>query len=514
MKTDFLIVGSGVAGLSLGIKLAEYYPKKQIVICTKADEKDSNTRYAQGGIAVVLDEEDSYQKHIDDTMRCGHYLCDPKIVELVVREAPHRLQDLQKWGFLADRNEQGMIDLGREGGHRENRIVHHQDKTGLEIENTLITEVLNHSNIVVHSHCFVVDLLVKNEVCYGVSVLTNDDKLELIYASYTILATGGIGQVYGHTTNPSIATGDGIAMASRVGAKIKGMEFIQFHPTALFSKKNNMTFLVSEAVRGFGAVLRNDLGERFMEKYDERKDLAPRDVVSESIVHELSLSGKECVWLDCRHLDMKKFIQHFPTIYETCLKEGIDVSEEMIPVAPAQHYLCGGIDVNRNGETSISHLFACGECAHTGLHGANRLASNSLLEAMVFSEQIYRHITTNFQEIPNDEFAFETVSTNIVSCELLVKTKLELQILMQKYAGIIRNKEDMTYALNQLKEWNNWAHDLLMKCGYSKDLMELQNMLEVSVLILEQSLVRDQSIGTFQLNEVTLHPDNRHPQHH
>src|SRR6478672_3684997 len=404
MQTDFLVIGSGIAGLSYALKVAEKFPDKKIIILTKTTADETNTKYAQGGVAVVNDpEHDSFDKHIEDTLIAGDGLCNGRIVEIVVKEGPDRVNEVIEWGAKFDKDPDGDYKLGKEGGHSAFRILHHKDITGKEIERALLAAINRSSNIQLINHCFVVDILTQHHLgylvtkstpdieCYGVYVLNaHNNRIEKILSKITLLATGGNGQVYRTTTNPSIATGDGVAMVYRAKGRIENMEFIQFHPTALYEAgKRGQAFLITEAVRGDGGILRNAGGEAFMERYDERKDLAPRDIVARAIDNEMKITGTEHVWLDCRHMDMVKFREHFPNITEKCLSIGIDVSKSMIPVAPAAHYSCGGIKTDEWGHSSITNLYACGECSSTGLHGANRLASNSLLEAMVFAHRCY-----------------------------------------------------------------------------------------------------------------------------
>ena len=421
MITDYLVIGSGVAGLTFAVKIAEKFTDRNIVIVTKANEDESNTKYAQGGVAIVLDkEEDSFKKHIKDTLIAGDALCDEDVVKMVVKEGPDRLKELLLWGANFDVNDAGKFDLGKEGGHSEYRIVHHKDITGYEIERALLSKAHQLENISILSHHFAIDLITNHHIknynaddlnCFGAYIFNQKlGKIFTIKANSTLLASGGIGCVYGHTTNPVIATGDGIAMAYRAKARIKDMEFVQFHPTALYDAKGESSFLISEAVRGFGAYLRNTKGHRFMPDYDARAELASRDIVSQSIDSELKKSGESHVYLDCTHLDMEAFTKHFPNIYNKCLEHHIDIKEDWIPVVPASHYLCGGIEVDKKGKTTIKNLFACGECSRTGLHGANRLASNSLLEALVYAHNIFKYLSnknnkSSHIEIPdwNDE---------------------------------------------------------------------------------------------------------------
>src|ERR1700712_4534736 len=404
MQTDFLVIGSGIAGLTYALKTARACPDKKVMVLTKTVSDETNTKYAQGGIAGVWDmDTDSYEKHIEDTMVAGDFLSDKHVVEIVVREGPERIKEIIEWGAEFDKNDTGEYSLGKEGGHSVNRILHYKDVTGREMERALLETVKSQANISIINHCFALDLLTQHHLgylvtkstpdiqCFGVYVLNEQtNKTEKILSKITMLATGGNGQVYRSTTNPAIATGDGVAMVYRAKGRIENMEFIQFHPTALYENGiRGHNFLITEAVRGDGGILRNHAGEAFMERYDERKDLAPRDIVARAIDNEMKIAGTENVFLDCRHFSKEKFTEHFPNIYEKCLSIGVDVTRHLIPVAPAAHYSCGGIKTDEHGKTSINNLYAAGECASTGLHGANRLASNSLLEAMVFGHRCF-----------------------------------------------------------------------------------------------------------------------------
>lgn len=502
IKTDYLIIGSGVAGLTFAIRIADRFPNKKVTIVTKASADESNTKYAQGGIAIVIDkDEDSYQKHIQDTLICGDGLCDEAVVKMVVTEGPKRLKELIEWGAKFDKNAEGNLDLGKEGGHSENRVVHHKDQTGSEIERAILMQVYLKENITVLDHHFAIDLITENNSCIGSIVLDEKTKIISTYQSeITLLATGGIGHLYGHTTNPVIATGDGIAMAYRADAKIKEMEFIQFHPTALYDTSPGSKFLISEAVRGFGAYLRTKAGHRFMMDYDSRAELASRDIVSKSIDLELKKSGEDCVYLDCTHLDLDAFIKHFPMIYKVCKKRGIDIAKDWIPVVPAQHYLCGGIEVDKNGKTSVENLFACGECSRTGLHGANRLASNSLLEALVYSNKIYEYLANDATKISKSNTIiseYKPLTKPEIEPIFLNRFKINLQHLMRQNAGIVRNDTDLIKAKEQLVLWKKEMEELGKTNQINTPFYELLNMITIGYIIVQQSIERKENRGGF-----------------
>ncbi len=511
-KYDFLVIGSGIAGLSYALKVARQFPDMKLAIVTKASEDESNTRYAQGGVAVVMNKvQDSYDQHIQDTLIAGDGLCDESVVELVVKDAPERLQELISWGAEFDKGARGEYDLGKEGGHSQNRILHHKDITGQEIENTMLAQIRACENIDVLAHHFAVDLVTehhlpvdvdgKKRTCFGAYVLNEKtNKIETYSAKITMLASGGIGQVYQNTTNPKIATGDGIAMAYRAKARIKHMEFVQFHPTALYETNPSQTFLISEAVRGDGALLRNMKGELFMEKYDERKELASRDIVSRAIDSELKKSGDDHVYLDCRHMDIDRFMQHFPNIYRKCLKIGIDIEKDMIPVVPAAHYLCGGVQVDRHSQSTVKNLLVCGESACTGLHGANRLASNSLLEALIFAhtgfQKTVEMISTEI-ECPILPEWREEGTTQPKELILITHNRKEVQAIMNDYVGIIRSTERLNRANKRLKLLYEETEELYIRTKISPQLMELRNMITIAYLIIQQSLARDENRGGF-----------------
>lgn len=512
-STDFLVIGSGVAGLSYALKVATSCPGRQVTVVTKSDEGESNTKYAQGGIAIVTNTVDSFEQHLQDTLTAGDGLCDETVAKFVVNEGPRRLEELIKVGVPFDKDRQGKFDLGREGGHVMNRVVHHKDVTGLAIEKALLKAVRHQQNVQVLPHHFAIDLVTEHHLqgdgiprdegttCYGAYVLDETTgKIKTYTSKITLLASGGAGQVYGHTTNPAIATGDGVAMAYRAKAKINSMEFVQFHPTALYQPGASPAFLISEAVRGFGAKLKTRGGEAFMHKYDRRGELASRDIVAKAIDSELKRSGEECVYLDCRHMDIKQFKVHFPTIYEKCYSLGINVEEDRIPVVPAAHYMCGGIQVDHRGRTTIKRLFACGECAYTGLHGANRLASNSLLEAVVFADRCYKmgikEIGTigDLPPVPRWDDQGTTTPKEKV---LISHNKNELQAVMRDYVGIVRSNERLSRAYNRLALLYKETEVLYRQNTLSPQLCELRNLIAIGYLIVKQSLQRKENRGSF-----------------
>ncbi len=529
MQTDFLVIGSGVAGLTYAIKIAKAFPQKKVIIITKTTADETNTKYAQGGVAGVWDANDSFEKHIEDTLIAGDGLCNEHIVEIVVQEGPERIREIIEYGAEFDKDESGEYTLGREGGHSENRILHHKDVTGKEIERALLKELEKIPNIQFIYYCFVVDIITQHHLgylvtkstpditCYGVYVLnTMNNQIEKILSPITVLATGGCGQVYRTTTNPRIATGDGIAMVYRAKGRVENMEFIQFHPTALFEPGVSPSFLITEAVRGDGGILRNKHEEAFMEQYDERKDLAPRDIVARAIDNEMKKTGTEHIYLDCRHMNLEKFIHHFPNIYEKCLSIGIDVSKQMIPVAPAAHYSCGGIKTDEWACTTILNLYACGECASTGLHGANRLASNSLLEAMVFGHRAYLNTIEKISVI-NEDFFFDqwkkavnavpdwnAIGTSEPKEMILITQSLkELQLIMSDYVGIVRNDVRLSRAMKRLDLLYDETETLYRSTKVSPQLCELRNLITVGYLIVKSAEFRKESRG--------LHFNTDHP---
>ncbi len=512
LKTDFLIIGSGIAGLTYAVKVARKFPDKTITILTKANTDETNTKYAQGGIAVVNDlEHDSFQRHIDDTLVAGDGLCNPEVVDIVVKEGPLRVNEIIDWGTNFDKDTEGDYMRGKEGGHSAFRILHHKDITGFEIERALVEEVKKYPNIAIHNHWFVVDIITQHHLgylvtksapditCYGVYALNlQNNNIEKILARCTLMASGGVGQVYRTTTNPKIATGDGIAMVYRAKGRIENMEFIQFHPTALYEAGVSPSFLITEAVRGDGGILRNKHGEAFMAGYDPRADLAPRDVVARAIDSEMKRTGTEHVYLDCRAMDKEKFLAHFPNIYSKCGSVGIDVFEQMIPVAPAAHYCCGGIKVDEQGRSSIINLYACGECSSTGLHGANRLASNSLLEALVFAHRCAEDTAARIDHMPfKDEVPDWNASGTSDPNEMILITQSlkELQAVMSDYVGIVRNDIRLHRAMNRIDLIHKETEELYKTSTLSPQLCELRNLITIGYLIVKGAQFRKESRG-------------------
>ncbi len=520
-KTDFLIIGSGIAGLTFAVKTARKFPDKTITILTKANTDETNTKYAQGGIAVVNDlEHDSFKKHIADTLGAGDGLCNEEIVDIVVKEGPLRVNEIIEWGTEFDKDTKGDYLRGKEGGHSEFRILHHKDITGFEIERALVEETRLYPNIKIYNHWFVVDIITQHHLgylitkatpditCYGVYALNLESKnIETILARCTLMASGGVGQVYRTTTNPRIATGDGIAIAYRAKGRIENMEFIQFHPTALFEAGVSPSFLITEAVRGDGGILRNKDGVVFMPGYDARADLAPRDVVARAIDSEMKRTGTEHVYLDCRDMDKEKFKAHFPNIHAKCTSIGIDVFEQMIPVAPAAHYCCGGIKTDEMGRSSIINLYACGECSSTGLHGANRLASNSLLEALVFAHRCAEDMASRINDIPFKDSIpdWNASGTNEPKEMILITQSLkELQQVMSDYVGIVRNDVRLKRAMNRIDLLHKETEELYKSTSLSPQLCELRNLITIGYLIIKGAQFRKESRG---LHFNTDYPD-------
>lgn len=512
---DFLIIGSGIAGLSYAAKLARHFESRSeeisIAVITKVQADETNTKYAQGGIAVVWAESDSFEKHIQDTMDAGDEVNKRNIVEIVVREAPERIQELIDYGTRFDKESGGEYDLAKEGGHSDHRILHFKDITGAEIERALLEEVNRHKSIQVFTHYYAVELITQHHLgetvyryqedikCFGAYVLNRrTSEVEKFVAKTTLLATGGIGNIYQSTTNPTIATGDGIAMAYRAKGICDNMEFIQFHPTSFYQPGKKPSFLISEAVRGFGGILKREDGSTFMELYDSRLSLAPRDIVARAIDSEMKKNGVDHVYLDVRHLDYEKFVEHFPNITQYCLDAGIDVRKEMIPVVPAQHYMCGGIRVNEWGRTNINFLYAVGECSCTGLHGSNRLASNSLLEAVVFGHRAYESTVESFNSaiIPTNIPEWDDSGTTHPEENVLVtEMTRELNSIMSNYVGIVRTDRRMKRAYDRLELLHQEHEELYRESKVSVAICELRNMISVSYLIIKMAMARRENIG-------------------
>ncbi len=522
-ETDVLVIGAGIAGLTFALKTAHKRPDLNITVLTKTNREESNTRYAQGGVAAVWDfETDSYKKHIEDTLDAGDGLCDEKIVEIVVKEGPERVKEIIEWGTRFDKHGPGY-DLGREGGHSENRILHFKDYTGWEILRAMLEKAKTMPNIHIHDHYFAIDLISQHHLgrvvtrltpdieCYGAYVLDLEtNRIETILAKTTILATGGAGQVYRSTTNPVIATGDGMAMVYRMKGRLENMEFVQFHPTSLFNPAGeNPAFLVSEAVRGFGAILKSKEGEEFMHLYDERKSLAPRDIVARAIDNEIKKRGDDYMCLDCRHLDKDKFLNHFPTIYDKCKSIGIDAFKDLIPVVPAAHYVCGGVKTDDLGQTNVKNLYACGECTSSGLHGANRLASNSLLEAMVFAHRIYEDVIEHIDKlevkkgIPDWNAESTSDPKEMV---LITQTWKELKEIMSNYVGIVRSNVRLKRAADRLMLLYRETEMLYSSTTISPQLCEVRNLITIAYLITTSAQMRRESRG---LHYTTDYP-NKH----
>lgn len=505
---DFLVIGSGIAGLSYALKVAKY---GSVAVVSKTELKETNTAYAQGGISSVTYEPDSFEKHISDTLIAGDGLCDIDAVKKVIEEAPEQIKQLLDWGTNFDKNEDGKFDLHREGGHSEYRILHHKDNTGSEIQRALIEEVKNHPSISVYENHFAVDIITQHHLgkvtepwmrdieCYGAYILNKDTgKIETCLAKATMMATGGIGSVYQTTTNPLIATGDGIAMVFRAKGIIENMEFVQFHPTALYNLSERPSFLITEAMRGYGGILRRQNGEEFMQKYDKRGCLAPRDIVARAIDNELKNRGEEYVYLDVTHKDAEETKRHYPNIYKKCLSLGVDITKDMIPVVPAAHYLCGGIKVDLCGRSSISNLYAAGECASTGLHGANRLASNSLIEALVFSNSA---AIDAIEKIQNVEFNQRIPDWNDEGTShpeemiLITQSNKEVQQIMSKYVGIVRSRIRLNRAYDRLEVIYRETEALYQDSKVSEKICHLRNKINVGYLIIKMARKRKESRG-------------------
>ncbi|WP_303031191.1 L-aspartate oxidase [uncultured Duncaniella sp.] len=508
-KYDYLVIGSGIAGMSFALKVAGH---GTVALVCKTTLDEANTALAQGGVASVTNlEVDDFDKHIHDTMVAGDWLSDPEAVEKVVRNAPAQINELIRWGVDFDKKEDGSFDLHREGGHSEFRILHHADNTGFEIQDSLIKAVRANKNIDVYEHHFAVEIITQHHLgkivtrrtpditCYGAYVLDTDTGIvDTFLSKVTLIATGGVGAVYQTTTNPLVATGDGIAMVYRAKGTVKDMEFIQFHPTALYHPGDRPSFLITEAMRGYGAVLRNKAGEEFMHKYDPRLSLAPRDIVARAIDSEMKLHGDDHVYLDVTHKDPEETKKHFPNIYAKCLSLGIDITKDYIPVAPAAHYLCGGIKVDTNAESSIRRLYAVGECSCTGLHGGNRLASNSLIEAVVYADAAARHA---MEQVGHYDFRTDVPEWNDEGTRhpeemvLITQSIKEVGQIMGTYVGIVRSNLRLDRAWNRLDILYEETEKLFKCSKASREICELRNIINVGYLIMRQAKERKESRG-------------------
>jgi L-aspartate oxidase len=510
---DTLAIGSGIAGLTFALKVASH---RKVAVVTKKESVETSTNYAQGGIASVLSPEDSFDLHIQDTLNSGDGLCHPDVVEMVVKQGPERIKELAEMGVRFQQSQLDSVpfDLGREGGHSRSRIVHAQDMTGKEVERVLVTMAEQHPNISLFENHIAIDLIIechllkrgllttqRQERCWGAYVLdTEGNRILTFLANDTLLCTGGAGKVYVYTSNPDVATGDGVAMAYRAGAKIANMEFVQFHPTCLYHP-HAKNFLISEAVRGEGGRLIDKQGHAFMAQYHPLQDLACRDVVARAIDTEIKQSGDDCVYVDISHREAAFLQQRFPGIYEKCKSLGIDITKEPIPVVPAAHYMCGGVCTDQHGRTSIQHLYALGESACTGLHGANRLASNSLLEALVFSHNAAEDINkqsgpspkkASFPEVPPLEMPLNVNDSEMV---LIAYNWDIIRRLMWNYVGIVRKDSRLQLAQNHLAQIQREINEHYPNISLNSDLIELRNLATVAELIVNCALQRCESRG-------------------
>ena len=507
-KYDFLVIGSGIAGMSFALKVAH---KGKVAILCKTEMEEANTHYAQGGVASVTKPTDEFEHHVIDTLIAGDGICDEAVVRKVVEGAPEQIKQLVSWGVDFDKNEKGDYDLHKEGGHSDFRILHHKDNTGEEIQDSLIKAVKNHPNIDVYDQHFAIEIITQHHLgqlvkhttpnieCYGAYVLDiRTNHVHTFLSKITMMATGGIGNIYQTTTNPPVATGDGISMVYRAKGLVEDMEFVQFHPTALYHPGDRPSFLITEAMRGYGGILRNKKGEAFMKKYDSRGSLAPRDVVARAIDNELKITGDEHVYLDVTHKDPETTKREYPTIYNKCLSIGIDITKDYIPVAPAAHYLCGGIKVDMNARTSIHNLYAAGECSRTGLHGANRLASNSLIEAVVYADAAAKDalkylpaISWN-EEIP--EWNDEGTSLN-EEMVLITQSEKEVNQIMNAYVGIVRSNLRLKRAYDRLEILYRETENLFQRSVVSKEICELRNIINTAYLVIKAASQRKESRG-------------------
>lgn len=506
---DVLIVGSGIAGLCTALHLAK---TKQVIVVTKKHLYKSNTKYAQGGITAVLSPEDSVEAHMADTLRTGNDLSSKEAVKILAEGGKAAIEELISYGTPFSRSLEStawnQLDLGREGGHSHNRIVHAKDRTGQAIEDALAEQVKSNPNIKILEWHTLIEIITSHQKvkpinndssCYGAYFYNRTDKvITTILANQTVLATGGCGEIYEHTTNPSVATGDGIAAAWRAGATIANMEFIQFHPTTLYHRNAN-SFLISEALRGHGAVLKDINGREFMKEYHKMGSLAPRDIVARAIDKEMKVSGEPCVYLDIRHAESEDLQDRFPKIYAKCLQFGIDITKDLIPVVPASHYCCGGIKVTNSGKTDLDNLYAVGEVSCTGVHGANRLASNSLLEAVVFAKLCAKDIleqpSTLLLSIDDISHWDDSNTENAEEWVLISHNKEEIQRIMWDYVGIVRSNERLKRALKRIQLIKEEVEHYYKKTKICTSLLELRNMAFVAELIITSALQRKESRG-------------------
>ena len=511
MFTDVLIIGTGISGLSFAIKLAMNDPEISMVLISKDQVSEGNTKYAQGGIAVVSDfEKDSFEKHIQDTLIAGDGACNPEVVKFVVEEGKDRLKELMNWGTQFD-TQQENLHLVKEGGHSEKRVVHYKDHTGLHIQQALVNKIKSFPNIKILENHTLVDLITdhhstqKHHRCYGAYVISREEESILkISAKITALCTGGAGSLYAHSTNPALATGDGLGAAYRAKVHMDKLPFVQFHPTALYHKVNGNTFLITEAVRGAGAKLKNSLGECFMDQYDSRKELAPRDIVARAIQKEIQKQEEKFVSLDCSYLTTETWKKRFPKIYETCSSLEIHLPQDTIPVVPAAHYFCGGIQVNSKSESKLKGLYSIGECSSTGLHGANRLASNSLLEALVFSHRAALDVLDALKmELPDPSF-YETLPewkgdtySNSVEIKEIRHLRHKLQEVMTNHVGIFKTTEGLQKADLEMFEIYNKVQEIYNQHKLTHGLCELRNMVSIAHLIIQQAQSITENKGVF-----------------
>lgn len=514
LETDYLVIGSGLAGLNFALLAAEH---GHVTVVTKKRPVDTNTNWAQGGVAAVLADDDSFDRHVDDTLVAGDGLCDREVVELCVADGPAQVQRLLDIGVRLDRDKAGKLDLGREGAHTRHRVVHWEDMTGREIQRALIDAVNKHSNITVLDEHIAVDLLSMakyggDPACFGAYVLDRrSGDVKTICARATVLASGGTGKVYVYTSNPDVATGDGIAMAYRIGAAVCDLEFVQFHPTVLFHPMAR-NFLLTEAMRGEGGVLKLATGETFMEHYHPMKSLASRDVVARAIDNELKKSGADSVFLDMTHLDPAFVRARFPNIHERCLGLGIDIVKQPIPVVPAAHYMCGGVKADHSGETTIRGLYAIGECAFTGLHGANRLASNSLLEGMVFSTRAAAAVKDTPRTRPTTVATWSSGNATDSNDAIVVALNWEeIRRFMWSYVGIVRSDKRIDRARRRIENVRDEIHSYYLDFKVTSDLIELRNLALVAHLIIESARRRKESRGLhYTLDYPEKLPEARH----